>query len=67
VSANGKIAIPRQRKNTTPRYNRRVPRACESCRLRKTKCSGNIPVCRQCQVSKETCHYPLRSTERMKR
>lgn len=27
---------------------KKVPRACQSCRQRKTKCSGDTPVCRQC-------------------
>ncbi|KAJ5304092.1 uncharacterized protein N7443_003752 [Penicillium atrosanguineum] len=40
---NEKVAIPRHRPSTAPRYSRRVPRACESCRQRKTKCSGDIP------------------------
>lgn len=66
-SANGKVAIPRQRSNTAPRYNRRAPRACESCRKRKTKCSGEIPVCQQCQGLEGTCLYPLKSVEKMKR
>ncbi|KAJ6002365.1 transcriptional regulator family: Fungal Specific TF [Penicillium sp. IBT 35674x] len=46
---NAKIAIPRQRSNAAPRLSRRVPRACESCRIRKTKCSGDTPSCRQCR------------------
>ncbi|KAJ5946421.1 transcriptional regulator family: Fungal Specific TF [Penicillium verhagenii] len=67
VSTNGKIPIPRHRSSTAPRYNHRVPRACESCRQRKTKCSGDTPVCQQCQVLKGTCLYPLTSTEKVKR
>lgn len=63
----GKVAIPRHRASTAPRYNRRVPRACESCRQRKTKCSGDTPVCQQCHVLGGTCLYPLRSTEKAKR
>lgn len=64
----GKVAIPRQPPgNNTPRYNRRVPRACESCRQRKTKCSGDAPICRQCRELRVTCHYPVGWRERMKK
>lgn len=64
----GKVAIPRQPPgNNAPRYNRRVPRACESCRQRKTKCSGDAPICRQCRELRVTCHYPVGWRERMKR
>jgi hypothetical protein len=60
-----KIAIPRQRSAASPRHGRRVPRACESCRLRKTKCSGDTPVCRQCRELRVTCVYPPGLRERM--
>lgn len=53
-----KVAIPRQRVAAAPRYNRRVPRACSSCRQRKTKCSGDTPICRQCRELRATCSYP---------
>ncbi|KAJ5211775.1 uncharacterized protein N7498_003421 [Penicillium cinerascens] len=62
-----KVAIPRQRSGIAPRYNRRVPRACESCRQRKTKCSGDTPVCRQCRELRVTCHYPVGWKERTKK
>lgn len=55
---NPKVGIPRQPLGATQRYNRRVPRACESCRQRKTKCSGDTPNCRQCRELRATCHYP---------
>lgn len=64
---NGKVAIPRQRANHTPRYSRRVPRACQSCRQRKTKCSGDTPVCRQCKELRITCDYPVSWRERTNR
>lgn len=66
-AANGKVAIPRHRAGVAPRYNRRVPRACESCRQRKTKCSGDTPVCRQCRELRVTCQYPAGWKERTKR
>lgn len=62
-----KVAIPRQRAGIAPRYNRRVPRACESCRQRKTKCSGDTPVCRQCRELRATCNYPQGWRERTKK
>lgn len=65
--SNAKVAIPRQPPGNTQRYNRRVPRACESCRQRKTKCSGDTPVCRQCRELRVTCHYPVGWREKMKR
>lgn len=60
----GKVAIPRQPTTSTPRYSRRVPRACESCRQRKTKCSGDTPVCRQCMELRISCSYPVSWRER---
>jgi hypothetical protein len=62
-----KVAIPRQRAGIAPRYNRRVPRACESCRQRKTKCSGDTPVCRQCRELRATCKYPQGWREKTKK
>lgn len=68
ASSNAKVAIPRQPPNNhAPRYNRRVPRACESCRQRKTKCSGDTPVCRQCRELRINCHYPVGWREKMKK
>lgn len=66
-ASNGKVAIPRHRAGIAPRYNRRVPRACESCRQRKTKCSGDTPVCRQCRELRVTCNYPVGWKERTKK
>ena len=67
LAAQTKVAIPRQRVATAPRYNRRVPRACASCRQRKTKCSGDTPVCRQCRELRATCSYPEGWSERLKK
>ncbi|KAG0155069.1 hypothetical protein PDIDSM_642 [Penicillium digitatum] len=67
LAAHTKVAIPRQRVATAPRYNRRVPRACASCRQRKTKCSGDTPVCRQCRELRATCSYPEGWRERTKK
>ena len=67
LAAQTKVAIPRQRAPSAPRYNRRVPRACASCRQRKTKCSGDTPVCRQCRELRATCNYPEGWRERTKK
>ncbi|KAJ5158443.1 uncharacterized protein N7500_008094 [Penicillium coprophilum] len=67
LAAHTKVAIPRQRAVPPPRYNRRVPRACSSCRQRKTKCSGDTPVCRQCRELRATCNYPEGWRERTKK
>ncbi|KAL4754103.1 hypothetical protein BDW72DRAFT_158463 [Aspergillus terricola var. indicus] len=60
-----KVAIPRQ-KSAAPRYSRRVPLACETCRMRKTKCSGDTPICRQCLELRVECRYPVSWRERTK-
>ncbi|KAL4772157.1 fungal-specific transcription factor domain-containing protein [Aspergillus nidulans var. acristatus] len=60
-----KVAIPRQ-KSAAPRYSRRVPLACETCRVRKTKCSGDTPICRQCLELRVECRYPVSWRERTK-
>ncbi|KAL4928421.1 transcription factor domain-containing protein [Aspergillus undulatus] len=64
--SSNKVAIPRQRSGTAPRYSRRVPLACETCRVRKTKCSGDTPICRQCMELRVACRYPVSWRERTK-
>ncbi|KAL4779167.1 fungal-specific transcription factor domain-containing protein [Aspergillus varians] len=64
--SSNKVAIPRQRSDATPRYGRRVPLACETCRMRKTKCSGDTPICRQCLELRVECRYPVSWRERTK-
>ncbi|KAJ5648282.1 hypothetical protein N7490_004654 [Penicillium lividum] len=66
-NSHAKVAIPRNRGGIAPRYSRRVPRACESCRQRKTKCSGDTPVCRQCRELRVTCNYPIGWKEKTKK
>lgn len=65
ASKNAKVAIPRQPPVNPPRYHRRVPRACESCRQRKSKCSGDTPVCRQCGELGMACQYPVGWRDKM--
>ena len=66
VQPNPKIAIPRLRRNSeiavlskasVPGDKNRVSHACEPCRHRKTKCSGERPVCQHCQDFDLDCCY----------
>ncbi|KAF7714756.1 Fungal Zn(2)-Cys(6) binuclear cluster domain-containing protein [Penicillium ucsense] len=56
ASAN-KVAIPRLAPTTPYRARRRSARACETCRLRKTKCDGVRPSCGQCRGQNSKCVY----------
>ncbi|RPB09768.1 hypothetical protein P167DRAFT_538282 [Morchella conica CCBAS932] len=66
---NSKVPIPRLRPSATRDDGsggstgasggdrHRVPHACEPCRQRKTKCSGERPICKHCQDFKLGCYY----------
>ena len=41
--------------------------ACEPCRHRKTKCSGERPTCRHCQDFKIACYYADGKRDRVKK
>jgi hypothetical protein len=45
----------------------RVSHACEPCRARKTKCSGERPTCAHCVEYKLTCVYADGKRDRVKR
>jgi len=45
----------------------RVMHACEPCRTRKTKCSGEKPACRHCQDFKVRCIYADGKRDRAKK
>ena len=69
-----KIAIPRLKNTaeTTSNSGRstgrhRVNHACEPCRQRKTKCSGERPVCIHCQDFKIACFYADGKRDRAKK
>jgi hypothetical protein len=69
-----KIAIPRLKRpaGTVPNPARssgrhRVNHACEPCRQRKTKCSGERPVCAHCQDFKIACFYADGKRDRAKK
>jgi len=65
VSTAPKIAIPRLRRKSDAksmalaagRYEHRVSHACEPCRHRKTKCSGEQPICKHCEDFNLVCAY----------
>ncbi|KAH7153189.1 putative fungal-specific transcription factor [Dactylonectria macrodidyma] len=38
-------------------WTRRIAKACDSCRRRRTKCSGARPTCSQCVSANTNCHY----------
>lgn len=55
---NPKVAIPRSAGTESASHRRRrSARACEPCRVRKIKCDGNKPVCRQCVENHVSCTY----------
>lgn len=69
-----KLAIPRLAEGadsafTSPgRFHRRhVRRACESCRQRKTKCTGDKSGCRNCREAGIICCYTDGKREKSKR
>ncbi|KAK9371554.1 fungal-specific transcription factor domain-containing protein [Lipomyces chichibuensis] len=75
---NGKVAIPRRRQHgesiasvlappqqsVTGAKSTRISHACESCRLRKTKCSGERPVCSHCRAFSIDCYYAHNKRDR---
>lgn len=69
-----KMAIPRLAEgaeaafSTPGRFHRRhVRRACESCRQRKTKCTGDKAGCRNCREAGIICCYTDGKREKSKR
>lgn len=69
-----KIAIPRLKKNTEALSSsarssgrHRVNHACEPCRQRKTKCSGERPICKHCQDFRIDCFYADGKRDRAKK
>jgi Fungal Zn(2)-Cys(6) binuclear cluster domain len=70
-----KVAIPRLPQKgessagggTKSGGRHRVMHACEPCRARKTKCSGEKPTCKHCQDSKVACVYADGKRDRAKK
>ncbi|KAL9600563.1 MAG: hypothetical protein Q9219_003109 [cf. Caloplaca sp. 3 TL-2023] len=79
TSSNGgaKVPIPRLRRatdgssrskpSTSFDSKHRVTHACEPCRQRKTKCSGERPVCKHCEDFRIACVYADGKRDRTKR
>ncbi|EXJ85613.1 hypothetical protein A1O1_05979 [Capronia coronata CBS 617.96] len=75
ASRAAKVPIPRLKRSMdadsqdAPRSGgrHRVNHACEPCRHRKTKCSGERPVCRHCQDFKINCFYADGKRDRVKK
>lgn len=72
----GKIAIPRLHRepdiastagSSVLGDKHRVTHACESCRHRKTKCSGDRPMCKHCEDCNLTCIYEDGKRDRTKK
>lgn len=67
-----KVAIPRLRQDTQTNppvmvEKHRVSHACEPCRQRKTKCSGERPICKHCEEFSISCVYADGKRDRNKR
>ena len=70
-----KVAIPRMKRSmeavgdlpARSGGKHRVNHACEPCRHRKTKCSGERPACRHCQDFKIACYYADGKRDRVKK
>ncbi|KAJ7805635.1 hypothetical protein B0H14DRAFT_3882859 [Mycena olivaceomarginata] len=50
--------------DTPPHARQRTTQACDKCRDRKTKCSGDHPVCKRCTARGLICHYSERERVR---
>lgn len=68
-----KVAIPRlvrHRKDREVAPERvsmpRVQRACDNCRIRKVRCSGEQPRCQNCVVQSVPCIYSQARKDRLK-
>ena len=71
-----KVAIPRLQRGLetaapiVPSFaedKSRVSHACEPCRHRKTKCSGEKPTCQHCEEFKIACVYGDRKREKSRK
>ena len=71
-----KVAIPRLRRNSEDQSlakgfiavdKNRVSHACEPCRQRKTKCSGERPGCQHCEDFQLLCVYGDGKRDRTKK
>ncbi|KAF8123887.1 hypothetical protein EV363DRAFT_1355009 [Boletus edulis] len=42
----------------------RTAQACNKCRVRKAKCSGERPICERCRIRGLVCQYPIEERTR---
>ncbi|KAF8436197.1 hypothetical protein L210DRAFT_2473461 [Boletus edulis BED1] len=42
----------------------RTAQACNKCRVRKAKCSGERPICERCRIHGLVCQYPIEERTR---
>ena len=72
VSSNPKVAIPRMNKRPPEEEEAlqhekyRVKKACTHCRMRKVKCSGELPRCKGCEEANVECAYSQNRKDRLK-
>ncbi|KAF4974317.1 hypothetical protein FZEAL_8767 [Fusarium zealandicum] len=52
-----RLPVNPRRNKVKPEHRKRVSTACNSCNVRRVKCSGEQP-CRQCRSSSRDCVYP---------
>ncbi|KAK6216962.1 fungal specific transcription factor domain-containing protein [Colletotrichum tabaci] len=52
-----RLPVNPRRHKVAPEQRKRVATACNSCNIRRIKCSGERP-CRQCRSSSRDCQYP---------
>ncbi|KAL7941362.1 hypothetical protein V8C42DRAFT_334957 [Trichoderma barbatum] len=57
-SANQRLPVNPRRHKVAPEQRKRVATACNSCNVRRVKCSGGNP-CGQCSASNRECVYPV--------
>ncbi|KAL4909894.1 hypothetical protein BDW74DRAFT_143964 [Aspergillus multicolor] len=64
-----RIPIPRDNSSHSPKRTHRqhVGRACEACRQRKTKCTGEKEGCRNCRNGPTPCRYTDGKREKSKK
>jgi len=53
------ISKTKHHSRSNDKAKRRTPRACDRCRLKKSKCDGTT-LCKTCQASDSTCTYTAR-------
>ncbi|KAM0454813.1 hypothetical protein ACHAPV_008186 [Trichoderma viride] len=57
-SATQRLPVNPRRHKVAPEQRKRVATACNSCNVRRVKCSGGTP-CGQCAASNRECVYPV--------